>query len=101
MPFEGLPERWFTGDGLRTSVDHFVPDAFFLRPVRDQPPAHEDKLTPAALVFPNNRNIPAWSNVVAGEIERDLLEIKMALQVCVYFTHESSAHSLVGEVLVY
>ena len=101
MPFEGLPERWFAGDGLRTSVDHFVADTFFFRPVRDQSPAHQDKLTLPALGLPNHWNIPAWSYVVAGEVERDLREVEVALNICIDFADVSSAHGLVGVILVY
>ena len=101
MPFEGLPERWFTGNGLRTSVDHFIPDALFFRPMRDQPPAHQYKLTFPALGFPNNRNIPAWSHVVAGEVERGLREAEMALNICIDFADVTSAHGRVGVILVY
>jgi hypothetical protein len=94
MPFEGLPERWFIGDGLRPSVDHFVPDALLFRPVRDQPPAHEDKLTFPAIGLPNYWDIPAWSYIVTGEIERHLREVEVALNICIDFADVSSAHDL-------
>ena len=101
MPFEGLPERWFTGNGLRTSVDHFIPDALLFRPVRDQPPAHEDKLTFSGLGSPNHWDISAWSDVVAGEFERDLCEAEVALNICIDFADVTSAHGLVGVIFVY
>jgi hypothetical protein len=101
MPFKGLPEGWIAGDGLRTSVDHFIPNALFFRPIRDQPPAHEDKLTFSGLGSPNHRDIPAWSHVVTGEVERDLREVEVALNICIDFADISSAHGLVVDTPVY
>lgn len=101
MPFERLPECWFSVDGLRTSVDHLVPDAFFFRPVRDQSPAHQDKLTFSGLGSPNHRNIPAWSDVVAGEVERDLREVEVPLNIRIDFADVTPAHGCILEILVY
>ena len=101
MSLEGLPERWFAGGGLRTSVDHFVANTLFFRPVRDQPPAHEDKLTFPGFGSPNHRDIPAGSHVVTGEVERDLHEVEVTLNICIEFTDVTSAHSLVGVIPVY
>ena len=100
MPFEGLPECWLTGDGLRTSIDHLVANTLFFRPMRDQPPAHEDKLTFSGLGSPNHRNIPAWSHVVAGEVEQDLREVEVTLHVCIDFGDVTPAHGLVVEHLL-
>jgi len=101
MPLEGLPERWFAGSGLCTRIDHFVPDALFLCPMRDQSPAHQDKLTSPALGLSHHWNIPARSHIVTGEVERDLREVEMALDICIDFADVSSAHGLVGVILVY
>ena len=92
-----LPERWFAADSLRTSIDHFISDVLFFRPMRDQPPAHEDKLTLPALGLPNYRDIPAWSHVIAGKVEWDLCEVELALNICIDFAYVTSAHGIVGE----
>ena len=95
MPSEGLPKRWFAGDGLRPSVDHLVANALFFRPVRYQPPAHQDKFTFSAIGLPNHRDIPAWSHVVAGEVKRYLREAEVALNTCIDFADVTSAHGRV------
>ena len=96
-----LPERWFAADSLRTSIDHFISDVLFFRPMRDQPPAHEDKLTLPALGLSHHRDMPAWSHVVTGEVERDLREVEVALNICIDFADVTSAHGFVGVILVY
>ena len=101
MPFEGLPERWLTGNGLSPSIDHFIPDTFFLGPVRDQSPAHEDKLTPPGLGLSYHRDSPAWSHVVTGEVERDLREAEMALNIRIDFADVTTTHGLFVESLFY
>jgi hypothetical protein len=65
------------------------------------PPAHKDKFTFSAIGLPNHRDIPAWSHVVTGEVERDLREAEVALNICIDFADVSSAHGLVLELLVY
>jgi len=97
MSFERPPKRWLSVDGLRTSIYHFVPDALFFRPVRDQPPAQEDKLTFTGFGLSNHRDIPAWSHVVTGEVELDLREAEVVLNIGVNFAYVTSAHGLIVE----
>jgi len=100
MALERLPEGWFAGDGLHPSVDHFVANTLFFRPVWDQSPAHEDKLTFTGFGLSNHRDIPAWSHVVAGEVEQDLREVEVTLHVCIDFGDVTPAHGLVVEHLL-
>lgn len=61
--FQSLTEGRLFVKRLRARIDHFVPDGFVLRPMRDQPPG--EKLDVIGLLVRNYRCELRWCNVVS------------------------------------